>query len=185
MTFKFIFCVFALWFCFAGVAKSQDLIFPRFEDYRVSEKFKGIPVPVKLRSARGASMFRTKLREGAKKGPNFAGHYTVITWGCGTDCRLVAIVDARTGRVYFAPFTVSIPADADYRLDSRLLIANPPERTGWYENGEQMREVYKPSWWVWRNGRLIEIFPKSMKGKVRGSVQRRAQHNNSLNRSAS
>jgi len=130
-------------------------------------------------------MFRTKLREGAKKGPNFAGHYTVITWGCGTDCRLVAIVDARTGRVYFAPFTVSIPADADYRLDSRLLIANPPERTGWYENGEQMREVYKPSWWVWRNGRLIEIFPKSMKGKVRGSVQRRAQHNNSLNRSAS
>lgn len=167
MTFKSIFWISALGFCFASVAKSQELIFPRFEDYRVSEKFKGKPAPVNLRSAHGASMFKTKLREGAKKGPNFAGHYTVVTWGCGSDCRMVAIVDAKTGRVYIAPFEVSILADAGYRLDSRLLVANPPEETGWYENGGQMRDVYKPSWWVWRNGRLREIFPKRIKSKVR------------------
>ena len=172
MNYKAICCVSVLWACLVSTAQAQELTSPRFEDYPVSERFRGTPAPVNLRSARGASMFRTKLREGAQKGPNFAGHYTVITWGCGSDCRSVAIFDARTGRVYFAPFTVSIPADADYRLNSRLLIANPPERTGWYENGGQMRDVYKPSWWVWRNGHLTEILPKKVRSRVRRGVSR-------------
>jgi len=30
--------------------------------------------------------YRTMLRKGAKKGPNFASHFTVVQWGCGTQC---------------------------------------------------------------------------------------------------
>ena len=57
---------------------------PRSEDYPVlkSEMYKGKPAPVMLYSKR-ARLYRTVLREGAKEGPNFAGHYTIVTWGAG------------------------------------------------------------------------------------------------------
>ncbi len=132
---------------------------PRFEDYPVRRKFHGTPAKVNLRSRPKARMFRTMLRQGAKDGPNFAGYYTVVSWGCGSDCMQVAVVDCRNGRVHFAPFTVSPGIRADYRLDSRLLIANPPERSG-YKEGEPMLDVYQPSWHVLRGGRFIQLWPK-------------------------
>ena len=74
-------------------------------------------------------MFRTRLREDSRGGPNFAGHYTVVIWGCGTGCAQMGVVDAKTGRVYFPPVEyMDIPdtSDADvrsrwFRPDSRLL----------------------------------------------------------------
>ena len=44
-------------------------------------------------------MFRTVLRNGMKWGPNFAGHYAVVVWGCGTSCSSFAVVNLRTGQV--------------------------------------------------------------------------------------
>jgi hypothetical protein len=75
-------------------------------------------------------MFRTRLREDSRAGPNFAGRYTVIVWGCGTGCAQMGVVDARNGRAYFPPVEyMDIPdmEDAEvrsrvFRLDSRLLV---------------------------------------------------------------
>jgi hypothetical protein len=146
-------------FCGNAVAQRKRSQPPRFEDYRVGERFTGIPAAVDLRSHPKARLFRTMLREGAKKGPNFAGHYTVVTWGCGSDCRMIAVVDARTGRVYIAPFTVSPGIGEDFRSDSRLFIANPPERSG-FKEGVPMLDVYKPGWHVWHRGRFVQVYPK-------------------------
>jgi hypothetical protein len=74
-------------------------------------------------------MFRTRLREGSRTGPNFAGHYTVVIWGCGTGCAQMGVVDARTGRVYFPPLEYMDIPDMEneaersqwFRPDSRLL----------------------------------------------------------------
>jgi hypothetical protein len=52
-----------------------------------------------------ARKFRTMIREGAKRGPNFAGHYTIVTWGAGLGTFSMAVVDAKTGSIYFPPFT--------------------------------------------------------------------------------
>lgn len=103
----------------SGVSYSPERP-PRFEDFRVVSKFSGQPAPVNLASHKEARRFRTMLREGAAKGPNFAGHDTVVTWGCGTACQMAAVVDAGDGKVSFAPFTTSM--GASYRLDSRLFI---------------------------------------------------------------
>ena len=103
---------------------------PRFEDYPVTDIFKGSPAPPKLRRP-GDRMFRTRIREGAAKGPNFAGHYTIADWGCGMGCISIAIVDAKDGRTYDAPFTAlawGVPMMKEsveplaFKLDSRLLI---------------------------------------------------------------
>ncbi len=148
--------------CFVFVVSSkgitaQNKSLPRFEDYRVSKVFTGKPAPVNLRSHPKARLFRTMLRMSAERGPNFAGHFTVAIWGCGSDCRMVAVVDANTGRVYFAPFQVS--TGASFRINSRLFIANDTEVER-YLSGEEMMDVYVPSWYVWRDGRFVQIFKK-------------------------
>lgn len=101
---------------------------PDFGSYPASARFTGTPAPVRLRTRRDR-MFRTRLREDGRAGPNFAGRYTVVFWGCGTGCAQVAVVDAQTGLVHWPPLDyVDIPAGPDegpnknFRLDSRLLV---------------------------------------------------------------
>lgn len=84
------------------VAQAQKL--PRFTDYPVTESFSGKTAPLVL--SREARMYRTRLNEAARQKPNFAGHFIVTTWGCGTECVMGAIIDASTGRVLMLPTTL-------------------------------------------------------------------------------
>jgi hypothetical protein len=106
---------------------------PRFEQYPAPATEIAKSAPVDLRGNSEARRFRTMLRESAASGPDFAGHYTIAEWGCGTSCVNWAIVDALTGKVYFDRDAQVIAVDhvaiADndiaalrYRRDSRLLI---------------------------------------------------------------
>jgi hypothetical protein len=109
---------------------------PRFGDYPAGEIYSGRIAPVLLETKR-ARMFRGRLREGARQGPNFAGHYTVVFWGCGAGCAQVAVVDARTGKVYWPPLDYADIPDSpqegedqaafaaqhrNFRPDSKLLV---------------------------------------------------------------
>lgn len=108
---------------------------PKFEDFRVTEVFKGKPA-VPILQTPGQRMFRTKIREGAKAGANFAGHYAIAQWGCGSECVSIAIIDEKAGTVYATPFDwlgypppltyADVVKDTDapliYKVDSRLLI---------------------------------------------------------------
>jgi len=101
-----------------------------------------------------ALKFKTNLIEGVKGGPNFAEHYTIISWGCGTMCQVVAIVDNRDGAVYF-PITSTL--GVDFRIDSNLLIVDPSwkiqENFGEYE----IPDWAHPRYYIWENNSLIEI----------------------------
>src|SRR6185312_10210357 len=55
-----------------------------------------------------------------KKGPNFAGDMIVVQWGCGSPCMRMALVDARTGDVYYPP--ISFDGTAASIFDLPLLI---------------------------------------------------------------
>lgn len=105
-----------------GRAAAQGVLAkaPAFEGYKVDSVYRGRPASVDFTPTPGWRSFRTVLREGARFGPDFAGHMTVVTWGCGSDCVQFAVVDARTGRIYGSPVPTS--ADVDGRLDSRLLV---------------------------------------------------------------
>jgi hypothetical protein len=48
-----------------------------------------------------AKEFRTVLRSWLKSGPNFNSIYSVATWGCGTGCIQLAIINCETGLVIF------------------------------------------------------------------------------------
>jgi hypothetical protein len=104
---------------------------PTFTQYAAKvEKIKN--VKVNLKSHKNANTYRTNLRNAAKEGVNFAGHYILTTWGCGTNCSQSAIIDARNGKVFFprvlegAGFGYcELPDDTEpivSQADSRLLI---------------------------------------------------------------
>jgi hypothetical protein len=125
---------------------AQAKQFPRFEDFPVSEIFSGKPAVPKIVGSR-ARMFRTMLRMNAKQGPNFAGHYALATWGCGSGCKALAIIDAQTGQVRFQPsiiYILRVPFQAEeslqFRLDSRLLIVVGAR------NGEAVERKYFYEW---------------------------------------
>lgn len=89
----------ALFLAFSLNAFAQTTT-PTFKQYAAKvEKTKN--VRVNLKSHKDANMFRTNLRNAAKEGVNFAGHYILTTWGCGTNCSQSAIIDARNGKVFF------------------------------------------------------------------------------------
>ena len=75
---------------------------------------------------------RTRLRQALKAGPNFAGHYALAIYGCGTGCIGLSMVDVKTGQIYDdVPNPMCYyPMDKDYHYagqdaqfskDSRLL----------------------------------------------------------------
>lgn len=107
---------------------------PKFKDFPSLEAYKGGGAPVDLKSYPEAYKYRTRLQDGVKAGPNFAGHYVVVTIGCGTNCQSQWIVDANNGKV-LGRFSSSL--GAAYRIDSTLLILNP--LTG------ELKEKYKES----------------------------------------
>jgi hypothetical protein len=93
------------------------------------------PCPPAFATA-GQRMFRTVIQEAARRGANFAGHFALAEWGCGTGCVSVAVVDAASGVVYDGPFGrlprgsiyLGPPPDPEltglfFHIDSRLLIA--------------------------------------------------------------
>ncbi|MDR3523468.1 MAG: hypothetical protein P4L66_05140 [Acetobacteraceae bacterium] len=113
---------------------------PNFEAFHEKSVWNNKPAEVDLKSDPEASRFRTVLSEGAKRGPNFAGHYTIVGWGCGTSCLNLALVDAKSGKVNFltalgvlSEMYVDPSADHDvgindeflglrFRRDSSLLV---------------------------------------------------------------
>jgi hypothetical protein len=101
-----------------------------FDQYRVEKIFQGKPAVPDLKSHPDARTYRTVLSEQSKKGPNFAGHYTLVTFGCGASCVRIAVVDAENGHVLF-PRNLHMmivaawshdPSGCQFKQNSRLLI---------------------------------------------------------------
>lgn len=105
---------------------------PTFDSFHTTEVFDGKPAKPLLRTP-VQKRFATQIREQAMLPPNFAGHYKIIEWGCGSSCVSIAIVDLKTGRVYDGPFSIlgyGTPYkyeggddELQYKVSSRLLIA--------------------------------------------------------------
>jgi hypothetical protein len=126
-----------------------------FEDYPAKDSAAAIrPAPVRLESAPYGQMYRTKLREGAARGPNFAGHYTVVTWGCGTGCQILAVVDARTGQL--SRQTLLLAQGARYRRASTLVLADPVDSTV-QRPGERCSSCGTPAFYRWTGERFAPL----------------------------
>lgn len=129
----------------------QFLGYYLYDDFRrhpATEIYTAAPVPVVLGADSQAKHFRTRLTEGAKLGPNFAGIYTVVEWGCGTSCQQVAVVNARTGRV---SDWLTTEIGSNYQIDSMLFIENPDTEEC------STLEWCKTKYYRLENGKLVSL----------------------------
>jgi len=122
---------------------------PTFDDYPVDTVTLTQHAPIDFDSHPKASTFRDALKYGIKEGPNFAQHYTIVTFGCGTTCQAFAIVDAYTGAVYFPDFVSSV--GVKFRLNSNLLIVDPPEDLQYAPPGVETQ------YFIWKDKQLLPI----------------------------
>jgi len=84
--------------------------------------------------------FRTRIRKGMAAGPNFAGEYSVIQIGCGTECSKVLIASNRTGQVFSFPKggETDGPLTVKFHVTSRLIAS----QWGDYETDSCFREAF-------------------------------------------
>jgi hypothetical protein len=108
---------------------------PRFQDYPVATTWRGKQAKLWLRTY-NEKLFLTQLTTAAKEPPDFAGHYKIAGWGCGSVCASGALIDLKTGTIRPLPFGGQGRGAAywiftggpmeekyiEYRRDSRLLI---------------------------------------------------------------
>ena len=97
-------------------------------------------------------MFVTWIKEGViEKGVNFAGHFCFVYWGCGSPCKLSAVIDLNTGIVYNG-----LPSEVgyEYRKNSKLMIVNPPDSSSWFNKNVLWQQ---PSQYVWTGTEFVKL----------------------------
>ena len=130
---------------------------PTFEEYPAKKAFEGTPAPVNLFSHHNARRLRDRLVEPAKAGPNFAGSLTVIAWRSASGTQQIAVVDAQTGLIHL-PSLLASHLESEFRLDSRLFIANPPRTGGDSLATNNPSKGYKTVYYLWAYNTLVPIY---------------------------
>jgi hypothetical protein len=154
-----------------GMIRRSDIPIdaPRFSDY-AARRYVGVNAAPDLRSDPRSRRYRSQLKDWALEKPNFAGHYILATWGCGTGCTEIAIIDAMSGKVFHpAGARTNHIEDVDievlveveqvgrradfgalqYRADSRLLIV--------FGTPDGRAENKGISYFVWEDERLKRV----------------------------
>ena len=143
--------------------QAQGNATPKFTAYHATVEKPRVRA-IDFRENPDARTFRTRLSEALRRGVNFAGHYVLAGWGCGTGCISGAIIDARTGDVFWPEqlYAVGVWYGKDeyadepvaYRKNSRLLIITgiPGQKDD--NTPDKPSGVY---YYEWKNNRLREI----------------------------
>ncbi len=152
---------------FVTAADLSDPKAPTFKSYPVTTRETVSSPKLDLTSNPIAKRYRTVLRREVGKGSNYAGHYRIAFWGCGTSCAMFAVVNLKTGRVItphgfttvsgvhlaadeFLPNTESDGWAFRYKSDSTLLVVvgaldeNESRQGAFYFvlKGETLRQVH-------------------------------------------
>ena len=136
----------------------------QFNDFKVENIFKGKLANPNFSTDPDAKYFITRIKDGCEyTGVNFAGHYTIVEWGCGAACQEMAIVDRINGNIIFSqiPFdTADGHCGIEYKLDSRMLIVNtePLSESSEYEKGYKRYDFWRiPTVYEIKDSRLKQV----------------------------
>jgi hypothetical protein len=145
---------------------------PRFEDYRVPTTLAARAKPAEV--ANHFPDFEKQIIESAKEGPDFAGHFVVEAWTCGSACSEFVIVNVSTLKVHHPRFNVAYAFcpefggenELSYRLDSTLLVVTGRKET-YNSKGEMLDTPCGKYYYTWDGRELKQIYsalaPKSVR----------------------
>lgn len=104
---------------------------------------------------KGFNTYRTRIRDGMRAGPNYAGQYSVVQIGCGTGCSFVIVGDNKSGRPLNFPRggEDNMYLQLQFRLNSRLLAA----QWGNYDSGRCYVEWFDFDGRSWKDLAKVEV----------------------------
>jgi hypothetical protein len=132
---------------------------PRFSVSPAGVPFRGTPAAPDFKRNPAADVFAVQLREGTRRGPNFAGYLRVVEWSCGPSCQRWMIVNTKTGRIQDSPEPGAF--GLEYRLNSLLLVVNT---VGRFTAADPPSGVPIAKYYAWRNSRLELIDTRLITG---------------------
>jgi hypothetical protein len=87
---------------FITASDLSDVKAPAFGKYPTTAQEVVSTPRLDLTSNPVARTYQTVLRREMAEGPNYAGHYRLAFWGCGSSCSMFAVVNLRSGKVITA-----------------------------------------------------------------------------------
>ncbi len=140
---------------YSQIQSNKDAL-PSFDDFPVTVT-QNTPARIRWESNRGSKRFRTVIKEGVRDGVNFAGHYHIAEWGCGTACQSWVIIDMKTGNIYDG---IPTSRGLEYRTNSTMIILNPGPR-----DYNSATDNVDPEYMVWKNNKLRPVHSQHLKDK--------------------
>jgi len=142
---------------FSGSIVFAQKRLPRFDDYPVTQIYSGKVAPLKLTNSQEPERERFQwAMENSKV--DYAGHYIVHTWICGSECVAGVAIDAKTGRVspwWEVRLNYRTEKPVDYKVNSSLIILSGCR-------GDQKSEMH---YYRIRKGRFVHL--RSVPSKLR------------------
>jgi hypothetical protein len=145
---------------------------PSFNGYPVQEKY-FVPVALDIDSNPRGALFKTKISEGyVEDQPNFAGKYTIVSWGCGVDCFGWVIINNATGQIFGDYMSEKLTDGGssygmDFNIDSNLIIINPSQESDpeYFKDMDDYikndlngrKDLYPTKYFKWENNELIPV----------------------------
>lgn len=135
---------------------------PHFVDYPGIEEYQGPLAPPALAKDMCEEVpedemcfwnYRTRIGEGTEGVDiDFNGAFTIVWWGCGTECKRGAVVDRTDGKIYPLP---EAALGYEYIAESALLVVNPTPSDYW--------DGTVPDWlwrefYVFKNGHFVLVY---------------------------
>jgi hypothetical protein len=121
---RFLLCaIIVAWFvCSSRIISAQKRVL-RFDQFPVTKIYRGKFAPLKLTANDEA--WRERFQWAIKNlEVDYAGHYIVYTWSCGSECATGVVINAKNGRVSWLDVRLNygVEKPVDYRVNSSLMI---------------------------------------------------------------
>lgn len=128
------------------------------------EVVSGEPAIVDFDTYPDAKLFRSAITSQVAKGANFAGHYAVATWGCGTDCQGYAIVNVLNGKIieYVPHHPFQASEGLSFSANNNILVFNSkPNVQGKKTAAEVLEDDFEA-----RKGRIYYLLTENDGGEA-------------------
>ncbi|ENX34018.1 hypothetical protein F889_02682 [Acinetobacter colistiniresistens] len=122
---------------------------PKFTDYPAS-LYKGSTAQLDMTDAY-ARLFKTRLSQGLKEKPDYAGEYVVVGWGCGAMCYSLTLISKKTGKILQTFGGETGEKLIDTQPNSLLLITHGSVKV----NG---KDIYAKKFYLLKNNQLNLIY---------------------------
>jgi hypothetical protein len=96
---------------------------PRFENYPVTKIYRGKVAQLKL--TKWDEAWRERFQWAIENlEVDYAGHYILYTWPCGSECLTGVAINAKNGRVSWLDVRLNhhVEKPVDFRINSSLII---------------------------------------------------------------